>query len=43
MVDIGVLKELPWHDNSDSPYALPSFGMPNKTRDIRIVTDFRES
>ena len=40
MVDIGVLKELPWHD--DSPWASPSFGIPKKTGDIRIITDFRE-
>lgn len=40
MVEIGVLKELPWH--ADSPWAAPSFGVPKKTGDIRIVTDFRE-
>ena len=40
MVDIGVLKELPWHD--DSPWSSPSFGIPKKTGDIRIITDFRE-
>ena len=40
MVNIGVLKELPWYD--DSPWTLPSFGVPKKTGDIRIVTDLRE-
>lgn len=40
MVDIGVLTELPWHNNS--PWASPSFGIPKKTGDIRIITDFRE-
>jgi hypothetical protein len=40
MVSIGVLQELPWHD--DSPWASPSFGVSKKTGDIRIVTDFRE-
>ena len=40
MVEIGVLKELPWHD--DSPWASPTFGIPKKTGDIRIITDFRE-
>ena len=40
MVDIGVLKELPWHNGS--PWATPSFSVPEKTRDIQIVTDFRE-
>ena len=40
MVKIGVLKELPWHD--DSPWAAPLFGVPKKTRDIWIVTDFRK-
>ena len=34
------MKELPWHD--DSPWASPSFGIPKKTGDIRIITDFRE-
>ena len=40
MVDIGVLKELLWYD--DSPWASPLFGIPKKTGDIRIITDFRE-
>ena len=40
MVVIGVLKELPWYDNS--PWASPSFGIRKKTGDIRIITDFRE-
>ena len=40
MVDIGVLNELLCHD--DSPWASPSFGIPKKTGDIRIRTDFRE-
>lgn len=38
MVKIGVLKELPWNDNS--PWKAPSFAVPKKTRDVRIVTDF---
>ena len=40
MVNIGVLKEPIWHD--DSPWASPSFDVPEKTGGIRIVTDFRE-
>ena len=40
MVDIGVLEELPWHD--DSPWASPTVGIPKKTGDVRIITDFRE-
>ena len=40
MVDIGVLKELPWYN--DSPWASPTFGILKKTGDIRIITDFRE-
>jgi len=40
LVSIGVLKRLPWND--DSPWASPSFGVPKKTHDIRIVTDFRQ-
>jgi hypothetical protein len=40
LVSIGVLKRLPWND--DSPWASPSFGVPKKTGDIRIVTDFRQ-
>ena len=40
LVDIGVLKELPWHD--DSPWVSPLFGVPKKTGDIQIVIDFRE-
>ena len=39
MVDIGVLNELSWYD--DSPWASPTFGIPKKTGDIRIITDFR--
>ena len=34
------MKELQWHD--DSPLASPSFGIPKKPGDIRIITDFRE-
>ena len=40
MVDIEVLKELPWFD--DSPWASPTFGIPKKTGDVWIITDFRE-
>ena len=40
MVNIGVLKELPWYD--DSPWVSLTFGIPKKTDDIRIITDFRE-
>ena len=40
MVDIGVLKKLPWYD--DSPWVSPTFGIPKKTGDIRIITDLRE-
>jgi hypothetical protein len=40
LVPIGVLKRLPWND--DSPWASPLFGVPKKTGDIRIVTDFRQ-
>ena len=40
MVDIGVLKELPWYDGS--PWASPTFEIPKNTGDIRIITDFRE-
>ena len=40
MVKIGVLKRLPW--NADSPWCAPTFGVPKKTGDIRIVTDFRK-
>ena len=40
MVNIGVLKGLPWHD--DSPWASPTFGIPRKTGNIRIITDFKE-
>lgn len=40
MVDIGILKELPWHVNS--PWVSPSFIIPKKTGDIRIVTGFME-
>jgi len=38
MVDIDVLEKLPFHN--DSAWALPTFGVPKKTGDIRIVTDF---
>ena len=40
IVIIGALKELPWYD--DSPWASPSFGIPKKTGDIQIITDFSE-
>ena len=40
MVDIGVLRELPWND--DSPWASPSFGIPKKTGKIRVIIDFKE-
>ena len=40
MVEIGILKKLTW--DKDSPWAAPSFGVPKKTGDIRIVTDFRK-
>ena len=40
MVGIGVLKELSWYD--DSPWASPTLGIPKKTDDIRIITNFRE-
>ena len=40
MVDIGVLKELLWHN--DSPWASLFFSIPKKTGDIGIVTYFRE-
>ena len=40
MVDIGVLKELPWYD--DSPWASPTFRIPKKTGDISSITDFRK-
>ena len=40
MVDIGVLKELLWHNNS--PWVSASFGVPKKTGNIQVVTDFRE-
>ena len=40
MVKIGVLKKLPW--DNDSPWCCPTFGVPKKTGDIRIVTDFRK-
>ena len=39
-MDIGVLKEVLWHN--DSPWASPSFGTPKKTGDVQIITDFRE-
>ena len=34
------MKELSWYDNS--PWASPTFGIPKKTGDIRVITDFRE-
>ena len=40
MVDKGVLKKLPWHN--DSPWNSPIFGIPKKTSDIQVITDFRE-
>ena len=40
MCEIDVLERLHWYD--DSPWAAPSFGVPKKTGDIRIVTDFRK-
>lgn len=40
MVKIGVLKELPWND--DSPWKAQTLAVPKKTKDIRIVTDFRK-
>ena len=40
MVDIGVLKKLPWYD--DSPWASLTFGIPKKTGEMRIITDFRK-
>ena len=40
MVDVGILKKLHWQD--DSPWCAPTFGVPKKTQDIRIVTDFRK-
>jgi len=40
MVAIGVLKEMRF--NKDSPWASPSFVVPKKTGDIRIVTDFQK-
>ena len=40
MVETGVLKKLPW--DNDSPWKCPIFGVPKKTGDIRIVTDFRK-
>ena len=39
-VDIGVLKELLWHD--DSPWTSLTFKIPKNTGNIRIITDFRE-
>ena len=38
IVDILVLKKLPWYNDSASL----AFGIPKKTGDIRIITDFRE-
>ena len=40
MVEIGILRRLPWDD--DSPHSAPTFAVPKKTKDIRIVTDFRK-
>ena len=40
MVDVGILKKLRW--DNDSPWCAPSFGVPKKTQDIRIVTNFRK-
>lgn len=38
MCKIDVLERLHWYD--DSPWAAPTFGVPKKTGNIRIVTDF---
>ena len=38
MVEIGILRELPWND--DSPWCAPSFSVPKKTMDMRVVTNF---
>ena len=38
MVEIRILRELPWND--DSPWCAPSFSVPNKTLDMRVVTNF---
>ena len=40
MVNIGVLKELPWYD--DSPWASPTFGIPKKTGDVRIILFYKK-
>ena len=40
MVNIGVFKELPWHN--DSPWALPSFGVLKETWVICVMTDYKE-
>ena len=40
MCEIDVLEKLHWYD--DSPWGAPTFGVPKKTGDIRIVTDFRK-
>ena len=40
MCEIDVLEKLHWYD--DSPWAATTFGVPKKTGDIRIVTDFRK-
>ena len=40
MVDIGVLEILPLYN--DSPLVSPTFGLPKKTGDVRIITDFQE-
>ena len=40
IVDIRVLKKLPWHDNSNR--GSPTFEIPKKTGDIWIIMDFRE-
>ena len=40
IVSIGFLKKFPWHD--DSPWVILSFGVPKKTGDLHIVTDFQE-
>ena len=35
-----ILRKLSYND--DSPWALPSFGQPKKTGDIRLLTDFQK-
>ena len=35
-------KDKIWHHTLDSEWAAPSFIVPKKTGDVRVVTDFRE-